>query len=318
MFKHPTALVLCLLAALMGGCGDSNSKAGDGGLASDGPKGGDGSAAQATRTEIINGCIASSACGLKVYPSLSACVAAYYNLHRSLGLGPIYDSIYRCVNAAKGDCQAIEKCHGRGGTCDQSYVAQCKGTVAHSCDLIEKRVYQLDCGLASMVCGIKTGQTYMADCTPGTCDASFKEQCQGSRELTCSAGIIELRECAELGMTCGYGGGFKATYGCKGETSQMCFSFGKDPFKSSCDGATALTCVGGTVHKEDCKRHELLNTACTGASCVPAGTQCVSELNRCNGEKLEACMDGTWKQFDCKTLGFGPCVKGSSYGANCS
>jgi hypothetical protein len=311
--------IITLLASLLltvSGCGDSNNPGSDGGGKDGG--GADAAIKRLTLAELTHACIRASACDLKTYPSLTTCLNTYYDLYRSLGLGSIYDQLYRCVNEAGGDCAAMAKCHGLGGSCDNTYQAQCRGTVAVSCDLIEGRVYELDCGLAGLTCQIKSGQTANADCSPGTCDSSYTDKCDDTREMVCAAGVIEMRECDEFGMDCGEGGGRWGTTGCRGETGDMCFAFGKNKFVSKCESTTALTCEGARVHKDDCTQHLLRNTACAAGSCVPAGTQCTTSLNRCAGEKLESCMDGIWQQFDCTTLGLGPCKASSTYGANCS
>lgn len=305
------------LVMISGGLGCSGSGNDDGdGSAGDGPSI---STAKLSQDELVDACLGASACDIMTYPTLTNCLEAYHKLYIPQGLGAIYNKLYRCVNAAKGDCDGVVKCYKWGKACDQGFKASCNGTVAVSCDLIGKRVYELDCGDAKLKCAIKTGQTYEASCTTGPCPAGFQDKCEGKREVSCSGGVMEMRDCEVLGMGCGYGG-WKKTYknGCQGESGDKCFVWGKDTFKASCDGSTAKSCHLSRVHKEDCTQYKLMYTACSGGQCVAAGTECSGSMNRCNGEKLEACLDGSWKAFDCAKLGFGPCKKASTYGANCS
>lgn len=270
-----------------------------------------------TLDDLIDACLRASACGIKTYPRLSNCIGAYQDLYMSQGLGPIYDQLYTCVNTAKGDCTAIAKCFGQGGSCDSSYKAKCNGTVAISCDLIAKRVYEVDCADAKLKCGIKTGQTFNASCTPGPCDTSYTDTCKGTMLYSCSSGVIEIRDCAYEGLLCGLGGWKTQTYSCQGD-GDRCFTMGKTPFKPYCDGSKAVTCLHSKEHVEDCAKNTYVATKCENGTCITAGTECDSEMNRCAGAKLEACLDGKWKQFDCAALGLGSCKASSTYGANCS
>ena len=307
------ALALALAAA---GCGGS-SKTTEGGVAGDG---GSISTAKLSQDEMVDACLGASACNIMTYPSLTNCLETYHTLYIPQGLGPIYNKIYRCVIAARGDCDAVGKCFKWGAACDKSYKAVCNGSVAVSCDLIGKRVFQLDCADAKLKCGIKSGQTYEANCTQGPCQAGFKDKCEGKRELSCSGGVLEMRDCEVLGMSCGYGGFKKSSYknGCQGETGDKCYGWGKSIFKASCNGSTAKSCHLSRIHEEDCGQYKMMYTACSGGQCVAAGTDCNKTFNRCKGDKLEACLDGAWKTFDCAKLGLGPCKKGSYYGANCT
>lgn len=310
-----TVLWLAAVLALSGGCsgGDSDTDGGGGGDAGQG----DGGGGQAlTLDELVDACIRASACGIQTYPSLRNCIAAYQNLYRSLGTAPIYDQLYACVNRARGDCTAVATCFGMGGPCDQSYKAACKGTVAVTCDLISKRVFELDCGDAGLICAIKSGQTAQASCARATCDASFKDTCDGTTALSCSAGVVEQRKCGLEGQVCGDVGGKTVRYGCKG-TSWKCTTTGRFPFEPLCDKGKAVTCVGGKEDEDDCAEHKLLNTACSQGQCVAAGSEC-SGVNECSGSSLRACLDGSWKTYDCAALGLGPCKAAATAGANCS
>ena len=74
--------------------------------------GGGGGSGRIGDEELVLACIRSTACGVRAYPRAANCVEAYYTLHLRFGLGPVYDAIYRCVNAAAGDCDKIYACYG--------------------------------------------------------------------------------------------------------------------------------------------------------------------------------------------------------------
>ncbi len=310
------ALTLALaLAVGAAGCGGNGGGDKDGAVAADGTSI---STAKLSQEELVDACLRASACDIMTYPSLTNCLEAYHKLYIPLGFGPIYNKLYRCVNLAKGDCAAVAACFKWGKACDKDYKATCTGTVAASCDLIGKRVYELDCGDAKLKCAIKSGQTYEASCTSGTCQPGYKDKCEDKREVSCSGGVLEMRDCGVLGMTCGYGG-WKKTYknGCQGESGDKCSGWGKNTFKTSCEGQIAKSCHLSRIHKEDCTKYKMMYTACSGGQCVAAGTACSGSMNRCSGDKLEACLDGNWKAFDCAKLGLGACKKAATYGANC-
>lgn len=266
----------------------------------------DSRAAPVTDEQLLQACIRAGACGIKTYPRLSDCVDAYINLYRTQGLGPIYDKLFACVNAAKDDCDKIAVCYGRGKACDKDYKASCKGTVAVSCDLIGHRIYQLDCAHAGLTCEVNKAGS--AICTPGTCSTSYANQCKGDQVLSCTTGAIEVLDCSVMGKVCG-------NKQCTGNQQTSCSS---KSFVRYCKSNTALTCVGGRVHHDDCSKHKLKTSKCVAGECVKAGTQCTESMNRCSGARLEACLDGSWKTFDCAKLGLGACLASATYGAACT
>ncbi|MCA9663935.1 MAG: hypothetical protein KC503_00060 [Myxococcales bacterium] len=309
MYAQVLALALALSA-----CGDSGGNTtpdggGKDGTASEaGPKP-DGSVSSLTEQQLIDGCIRATACNVRPYPSLSNCVGAYRDLYNDQGIAPIYDAIYTCVNAAQGDCAKIRECFQQRAACTNTYQASCQGSVAYSCDLIDKRIYALDCAIAGLECQVKTDQTFTAVCTRGTCSAGFLNTCEGDIELSCSAGVIETRNCALDGLNCRKG---RDTSACSGNSTQRC-----DPrVQPKCDGPTSIRCINAFVHREDCAAG---GGTCQNGTCdVPQPACSVGDNNRCNGEQLEACIDGAWKAYDCKALGLGACTKQAAGWATCS
>lgn len=306
----PVMIVIAFLSTES--CGADTDSPTDGGadsvsVADSGP-----ASAPLTADELAQACLRASACGLKTYPVLANCIEAYHKLYRSQGVGPVWDSIYRCVNEAAGDCETTATCFDRRGNCDSSFVASCEEQIAISCDLIDKQIYAMDCGAAGLECGMKSGTTAIASCTTGSCYSNLPPACKGDLLLTCIGGITEIRDCAAEGLTCGTTDNGKTTT-CLGKTDTKCFA---PNFPKSCQGDTAITCAGDREHHFDCTQQQNMATKCDEAACVLAGSQCDHEVNRCAGDRLEACLDGSWQSFDCLQLGLGPCQTQTS-GANC-
>ncbi len=306
--RHGLLILTSLLLTL--GCAEEDTDV-DTGATKAKDAGADSRAAPVTDEQLVQACIRAGTCGIKTYPRLSDCVDAYFNLYRTQGLGPIYDQIFACVNAAKDDCDKIAECYGRGKACDKDYKASCKGSVAVSCDLIGHRIYQLDCAQAGLGC--KVNNAGAAVCTPGTCAAGYKSVCKGNWLLACTTGIIEVHDCSATGKACDWHWSKKACVG--NQKKNTCQS---KSFVRYCKGDLAVTCVEGRVHADDCSKHKLQKSKCSAGECVRAGTQCTEAMNRCKGDALEVCFDGTWKTYDCKKLGLGACQASATYGAGCT
>jgi len=274
--------------------------------------GGGGGSGRISDQELVQACIRSTACGVRAYPRAANCVEAYYTLHLRFGLGPVYDAVYRCVNAAAGDCEKIYACYGANrlaGSCDSSFVARCDGSRAVSCDLTTHRVLSFDCGAAGLVCQTKAEQSFEAVCTTATCSGSGAS-CDGERLLTCRAGVIEVDDCQAQSLVCGTGA--RGLTGCVGSTGEECIA---GDYSASCDGVTAVTCASGRVGRRDCGAYAPAR-ACVDGACVPSGKECLDEFDRCEGAAVQTCIDGRWTTYDCASLGLSPC-QGALTGAAC-
>jgi len=238
------------LAALLSvsGCGDDTSLTGD---------------------ALLQACIRTTACGIQAYPRVSNCVDAYNELKKPQGLAAVHDAAYSCVNGA-ASCAQMFGCFGTtaDARCDKSYKASCEGNTAVTCDLIDDRVYRLDCAAAGLSCAPRKSNAFVASCSPGACDmATYEPRCDGDRMLSCDDGVIAIDDCAAVGSTCQPRG-----------TSVGCGSTDQPP--------------------------------------PPAGKECVDEFDRCDGERLQACVDGRWATIDCRSLGLGSCLAAQT-GAAC-
>lgn len=269
--------------------------------------------APVTYNELVRGCIAATACGVKAYPRVSDCVEAYYNLHIKHGVSRLYDAKYQCVILANGDCDEVARCMGTNrmaGRCDGTFKARCDGQNSVSCDLLDKRVFVSDCTSASMTCTLSKTQTFDAPCGLGTCLTGYKPRCDEGRALKCVDGVITVEDCKAQNMLCGVT--TSKTNGCVGNSSSTCV-LGK--YKDKCEGNKALLCIEGKVHKVDCASR-IFNKRCKAGECVPTGTECHGNFDRCAGKNLQYCLDGKWLTFDCDKLGFGDC-RAVTNGARC-
>ncbi|MCK5796775.1 MAG: hypothetical protein KAI47_06325 [Deltaproteobacteria bacterium] len=260
--------------------------------------------------ELLDACVRASACEIKQYPSIYNCIEAYYELYVDRGDAPIYDSIFRCVNQAT-TCDAVASCFGRRSACDQTTKGSCEGTIAVSCDLIDKRVYTVDCAKAGKVCRARSGGD--AICSLGDCAAGFKEHCADGVLQSCGGNAIEVEDCKGQGLRCGKVWYIEAA--CYGETETKC----SDDFVPRCDGDNAVSCVTFREHLDDCTQRTYRKTVCKNGVCTAHGNACVpGVVNRCDGDTLEACLDGEWIKIDCAPLSLGPCKPSTAAGANCS
>lgn len=273
-----------------------------------------------TLDQLIDACIATSACGVKQWPKVSSCLDAYYTLAAPQGITPVYDKIFHCVNAAKGDCSAVFECYGSSryaGSCDTTYKATCEGDSAYSCDAIARKVFIYDCTAAKLVCRTKQQSSVDAYCSRGSCTpGQYKTACEGNVLLSCVDGVIQADDCAARGLICG-----KSLAGgtvCLGEDKQTCNTDPtKPPYQVNCKGSVAYSCENYQIHKEDCSKRPY-KTSCTSGQCAFASSECTeSDFNRCTGEKLQYCKEGKWVTLDCAAAGLGNCQSAVN-GANCS
>jgi hypothetical protein len=255
---------------------------------------------------VVDGCIVSTACNIMKRPRVSNCLDAYYQSYIPLGEGPLWDGIYKCVNAAKGDCDLVYECYGadrHAGSCSQTYKASCKAGKAVTCDLLDHMVYTYDCASAGLGCQVQ-GQSCSSICIVGTCDSSYAPSCNGNYRLACSSGTIQMEDCSLKSQTCSGGE-------CQG-SAESCSS----PYAPTCDGDVLVQCVSGTIEKTDCARQPS-KRRCESGACVPSGSDCSGdEFDRCSGDQLQSCIDGSWVTYDCAALGLGVCTS-ESYGARC-
>lgn len=111
----------------------------------------------------------------------------------------------------------------------------------------------------------------------GNCSASDKAMCYKGKAMYCD--LIDnstyTYDCQAAGLSC------------KVDPS--------DPFTATCTGGGAHTPMPATV-------------SCGDGRCTDTGQACSSApLNRCSGDKLQACLGGKWVLFHCEQMGMQPC-----------
>ena len=124
----------------------------------------------------------------------------------------------------------------------------------------------------------------------GSCSASDKAMCYKGKALYCDLidNATYTYDCQAAGLTCKVDPG--------------------DPFTATCVGGGTQTPLPVTASCED-------------GSCTNTGQACSSApLNRCSGQKLQACLQGKWVLFNCVKMGMQACgltTVGSSTWGRC-
>ncbi|MCA9673196.1 MAG: hypothetical protein KC503_46710 [Myxococcales bacterium] len=296
--------------AILAGCGknDSNNTP-DGGT--------DGKIDNTPMNEdqVLEACVRLHACGIQKHPRTGDCFSDFYNRFVRFGQRALYQSMYRCANAGKGDCKIIRECLGFQGkpqTCGTGYQPRCDGDVAYNCDLLAKWEQGIKCSLGGLKCGLKkAGSQTQAVCGGGTCDEQqFKADCSTDQKLLqCVGGAIEIIDCPEQGLQC------------RDPKKGVCEGKGRScrDFSPECRGDSVFRCEQGYEWVRDCSKEFGSKKCDTGlADCVGAGTECNTDsfFDECQGDTLVVCIDGKRRTFDCKGMGFEGCVKEGSF-ANC-
>ncbi len=313
-----TCFVLLACASLALSCSDdSSSNNGN----KDGGAGGDASVEPlVSDDDLIKGCIISTSCGVQSYPSVVGCIDNYANVLKVNRTAPAYSKIYRCAIKANGDCEKVKKCWNIGQSCTSSFAARCDGTLAVSCDVVgNSKTFAIDCAAAGMKCGTRKSGGATAYCTPDSCYGGTAPACVGSQVQSCNEGIVEMQDCSVKGQLCGKGGK-KSGITCIGAKKDSC---NPEFFVPQCKGASgniANQCASGKEHQVDCSKLTLQGSKCKEGLCVSKGAACDKSFNRCAGDDLEVCFDGSWKKYTCASMGLGKCktkTSGSSTWATC-
>lgn len=299
------------LAGVLGGCGDSG-----GGATQEVDAGQPDAARLITREEVLTACLRSDGCGVMPYGYLSHCVTSHYDDTFETGTVQIWSDLYRCVNAAGGDCPTIRKCYGGGEEpqgCRGIEDGYCDGMVQVTCDTMDRKLYHFDCAAASLQCsiGAVAGGNEAPFCGYGPCDpVEWAPYCQENLLLTCDNGYINVRDCQARGLVCGGEGSSMSCVGAGPACDQN--------FVPTCEGDVLTKCYGGTTAVIDC-------TALPGRKrcdeaqedCVPAGQECTGG-EVCEGTVAKVCLDGFWASVDCTEIGFRTCVVEGGAGVHCS
>ena len=147
---------------------------------------------------------------------------------------------------------------------DLTFQGECQGDTARWCSrtgAIETR----SCGQYGQGCGWvddETGFYCSNNVSPvGDCgDLSYEGRCDGTTASWCDGGVVETRDCAGWGQTCGWAG--DKGYYCVDVPAEPC---GELTYSGQCYGATAEWCADGV--------RKTLNCAAEGKSCGYSGPE---------------------------------------------
>ncbi len=283
----PWLLVLALVLAALADCGDSDQP---------GPQ-----PHTMTRQDVMDGCLASDACGVFRYSYLERCVESRYDGAFKFSQAAIWASVFSCVEQASGDCDAIRRCYGGGQAppaCSDISDGYCDGDVQVTCDVIDAKLYRLDCGLAAQQCSmasLPSGDS-VPMCGYGDCDdGAYAPRCKGNLRLVCDSGYVSVQDCSQEGKVCVAG---ECT-----DDSQVCAS------RPLCNGSVLVTCEDGRKVTTDCSTlpGDMVCDDQAGA-CVSAPSPCQDGTEACNGTVARLCHGGIWMDVDCRALGFAGCT----------
>jgi hypothetical protein len=299
------SLVLVLVATTVACSNDSGTRPPDGGGAKDAAV-----QVEISFEDLVLACARVGSCGVQ-RARLKDCLDDYYNIRVKFGQKSLWAAQYKCVNEAKGDCNAVRDCIGFGVqvvACQPGYKPRCDSDIAYNCDLLAKWEQKIDCSKGGLKCAVRSaGTTTVAVCGGGPCTSSDPEtQCIGSQVHQCGGGAIEIEDCGAQNLKCAYR---------KQSDIAVCQGKGGDclPTNPQCNGLTneLLDCVEGKIFSISCKNVPGKKVCESGSqACEGTGKECDSgsSLDTCAGDALEVCIDGYKRQIDCKQLGFKTCT----------
>ncbi|MGM0596284.1 MAG: hypothetical protein ACQES9_04525 [Myxococcota bacterium] len=276
--------------------------------------------------DILDACIIKDACEIMRGGYIAPCVTAHYNNVSQTHTQPIWNDLYRCVLKAGSDCDEVRKCFGAGEvpvSCDPATdPGYCDGNIRYYCDNFDNKMYAMDCAVSpGWICA--EGDDEKAYCTESTCDdASFPVECDGDLIKRCENGIVNMVDCAVVGLACQKieieEGVFQLQ--CMGSGGQC------DPeqFEGKCEGNTKVTCNNGIITSIDCPSlpgDKICEMGTNNPHCNPAGQECEEGEEMCDGSFIsKICLDGYFYERDCRDLGFRYCtgMGVNEIGAHCT
>ncbi len=243
-----------------------------------------------------------------------------YELERAAvldGSGPL--KTFAACTSTRSDCTSALMCaslnHGPD-YCSAHPDNSCDGDVVVECDPTSTPDWAIDpppvdCHAIGMTC-------LNAVCTDGkTCNTDIVSECIGNSLVGC-AQTTKTEASIDCGLiyTGGTCGQVYAMPGCIPPESTRCI---QDTGSYACQGSVLLGCANYLDGKLDCATIDAQCVEDTGvADCVANATDCTrSSPDRCNGGALEVCLNGQYQDFDCSSVGLGPCVTTQAGGAAC-
>ena len=188
---------LVVLLSVSWGCGSSTKKDDEGDV-------------KYTRQSMIDACLRMHSCGVFQLTAVHNCIQNYDTREViPQGQKALYKHLHQCVNKAKGDCTAVRACFGNKAgdlKCDVKYEDSCDGEVRRFCDLLDKRVYRIDCSKGGLKCSLDSKGS--AFCGAGPCQQDGKAIKKGCRAndtqfVYCQGGGLMIKQCDWNSLTCG-------------------------------------------------------------------------------------------------------------------
>jgi hypothetical protein len=273
---------------------------------------------------FVRACALSRSCGIPFDPLglpgvySSDCVAWFQVATSTVGvLDAFTQATFNCAVMAH-DCASFRAC--AIGTANPACPgpSQCMGSIRRECDRAPggttySAVAAFDCASAMppQMCVESMGT---ADCSDGTaCNSTDPPRCEGDVSVRCNpGGRITRAECQWLfpGTSC---------------TAGVCAS------GAACAGMTGVVCTGSVATVCDVRTNHVLSVDCRAVfdgtcsmtsssgivACVPDATECTFGTWRCNGTRLETCVNGHVRGIDCSSIGLSTCGVGRETGAVC-
>lgn len=193
---------------------------------------------------------------------------------------PDVDNTLFTACVLKASCNVMG--HSRVNDCVDSYKTNAE---THGLAAVYNKIYRCtagakDCAAVKACFGAR-----------GTCDAKYSASCQDGKAVFCD--LIDHEsytfDCTAAGLQC----------------------------QVDTTASFSATCTKGASAPA---AEESLPTAvdCDDGSCSDTGESCTSDAwDRCVGDNVQACLTGSWVQFDCKGLGLSACFTSSNGIGSC-
>jgi len=279
--------------------------------------------AQWLPAEVTKACAMAVSC---VSPGVSTSAGqCAYALERMVVTGtgdPAFEGFVACTKTA-ADCTAALSCASRGhgpDYCASHAETSCDGDLVIDCFPLTKpqwtvTIPPIDCAAQGMKC-------LNGMCTDGkTCDDIVVSQCLGGTVIRGCDQLTKMEyrtDCRSI-YTDGVCDVSTLEPMCAPPQRGMCASPIATTY-SSCQGNILSGCEGLLDIKLDCSK---MASRCGPddqgfADCIPNASACKRDApDRCNGAKLQFCQDGAWQDFDCASIGLGPCGSAAGGGVAC-
>lgn len=237
------------------------------------------------------------------------------------GADPALQGFADCTKGA-ADCTAALSCASRGhgpDYCASHPGSSCDGDLVIDCFPLTQPAWTvtippIDCRAWGMTC-------LNGMCTDGkTCDDIIVSQCLGTVIRGCDQ-LTKMEYRTDCGLIYPHGVCDVSTLEpmCAPPKGSLCAS----PISSAvptCQGDILSGCEQLLDIKLDCSKFDShCGPGDQGiADCVPNANDCTPQSpDRCQGAMFEFCQDGRYQDFDCSSIGLGPCGPVTGGGVAC-